>query len=311
MIDLLLVLLAGALAFIFGWNNSSLLIGNIRASGSFGVKAAVIVSVAGLLVGAVIEGPKMLKSLNGSVAYSSPEIGLAITLGLSIAFTVGLTFLKLPAAFSGIMVGSFLGAAVTLHLAVNEGQILLIVSFWFIAPLIAGIIAFVLRRATSTMLSGVSLVSVDSFNRVAILGASLAIAFVLGANNVGLIAGTAVGGGASGEGALVAVGMAVIAALGAALLGKGHVSDTIGDKMLSLSPQGVFAVFAGATIAVIIGTQLRVPMSIGQTILGGMFGSAYSQRTTVINRRVASVTLGMWIVTPLLAFAAGYLLAAV
>ena len=307
----LLVLLAGTLAFIFGWNNSSLLIGNIRASGSFGVKGAVAMSVVGLLAGAVIEGPKMLKSLDGSVALSSPEIGLAITFGLAVAFTVGLTFLKLPALFSCIMVGSFLGAAVALHLAVNGGQVLLIVSFWFVAPLIAGLVAFALHRAVSTMLSRVSLVSVDSFNRVAILVASLAVAFVLGANNVGLMAGTAVGGGASEEGTMVAAGMAVIAALGAALLGKNHVSDTVGDKMLSLSPQGVFSVFAGAAIAVIIGTQLQVPMSIGECVLGGMFGSAYSQRTTVINRRVATLTLGTWILTPLMAFAAGYILAAI
>jgi phosphate/sulfate permease len=311
MIDALLVLLAGVLAFIFGWNNSSLLIGNIRASGSLGAKGAVAVSVIGLLAGAAIEGPKMLKSLNGSVAYSSPEIGLAITLGLAVAFTVGLTFLKLPATFSGIMVGSFLGAAVALRLAVNGGQVLLIVSFWFIAPLIAGFIAFALHRATSTLLTSVSVVGVDSFNRLAIVGTSFAVAFVLGANNVGLMAGTAAGGGAGGQGAMVAVGLALVAALGAVTLGKGHVSDTIGDRMLSLSPQGVFAVFAGAAIAVIIGTQLQVPMSIGESVLGGMFGSAYSQRTTVINRRVASLALGMWIVTPLMAFATGYILAAV
>jgi len=311
MIDPLLVLLAGALGFIFGWNNSSLLIGNIRGSGSFGAKAAVMVSVIGLLSGAVIEGPKMLKSLDGSVASSSPEIGLAITFSLAIAFTIGLTFLRLPASFSGIMVGSFLGVAVALRLALNGGQVLLIVSFWFIAPLIAGLIAFALHRAASSLLSGVSLVSVDSFNRIAIVATSFAVAFVLGANNVGLMAGTAVGGAAGGDGVAVAVGMALVAAMGAVTLGKGHVSDTIGDKMLSLSPQGVFAVFAGAAIAVIIGTQLQVPMSIGESILGGMLGSAYSQQTTVINRRVASVTLGMWIVTPLLAFVAGFLLAAV
>jgi len=310
MIDFLLVLLASTLAFIFGWNNSSLLIGNLRASGSFGVGGAVAVSVVGLLAGAVIEGPRMLKSLDGSVALSSPEIGLTITFGLSIAFTAGLTFLKLPATFSGIMVGSFLGAATALHLAINEGQVALIISFWFVAPLIAGLIAFALRRTASTLLSRVSLVSVDSFNRIAILGASLAVAFVLGANNIGLISGTALGG-SSGLGALVAAGIALIAALGAALLGKNHVSDTVGDKMLSLSPQGVFAVFAGATIAVMIGTQLQVPMSIGESILGGMFGAAYSQRTTVINRRVASITLGMWLVTPVLAFCAGLLIAVV
>jgi len=306
MTDEILLLLSGVLAFIFGWNNSSLLIGNIRSSGSFGTRAAVAVSVAGLLSGAVIEGPKMLKSLNGSVALSSPDSGLAITFGLSILLTVGLTLLKLPATFSGIMVGSFLGAATALRLAIEWGQVELIVSFWFIAPLIAGGIAFCLRRASSSALSRASLVGVDSFNRVAILGTSLAVAFVLGANNIGLIAGTAIGG-TGGDGVLVAAALALIAALGAALLGKDHVSDTVGDRMLSLSPQGVFAVFAGAAVSVLIGTQLRVPMSIGESVLGGMIGAAYSQRTTVINRRVASIALGMWLLTPLLAFASALL----
>jgi len=52
-------------------------------------------------------------------------------------------------------------------------------------------------------------------------------------------------------------------------------------------------------------------MSIAQSILGGMLGSAYSHRTTIINRRIAWITLGMWIVTPLVALAAGFLLAVI
>jgi PiT family inorganic phosphate transporter len=309
MIDTELMVLAGVLAFIFGWNNSSLLIGNIRASGSFGTRGAVALAVVGLLAGVVVAGSEMLKSLDGSLAPSSPEAGLVATFVISIALTAGLTLLKLPATFSGIMVGSFLGAATALHLTVNVNQVLLVVSFWFLAPLISGVIAFVLRKATSSLLIGLSLVGVDSFNRLAILGTSLAVAFVLGANNIGLIAGTALGGASSG-GVPLAAGLALVAALGAALLGKDHVSDTVGDKMLSLSPQGVFSVFAGAAIAVMAGTQLHIPLSIGESVLGGMFGAAYSQRTTVINRRVATVTLGMWLVTPLLALLAAFVMAA-
>ncbi len=307
MISVLLVMLAGALAFIFGWNNSSLLIGNIRASGSFSTKGAVVLSVLGLLAGSALEGPQMLKSLNGSVGLSAPETVLAVTFLVSIAFTVGMTLLRLPATFSGIMLGSFLGASLEAKVALNVGQVALIVSFWFVGPAVAGVVAFVLRKVVSTSVSGLSLVSVDSFNRASILVASLAVAFVLGANNIGLIAGTSVGSVSFGTGALIASLMACMAALGAVLLGKGRVSDTIGDKMLSLSPQGVFAVFAGAAISVIIGTQLQVPMSMGQSVLGGMFGAAYSQQMTVINRRVAGVTLGVWLVTPLMALAVAFI----
>jgi phosphate/sulfate permease len=301
-----LLLLAGILAFVFGWNNSSFLIGNMRASGTLGVTGAVLVSVVGLLVGTLVVGPRMLKSLDGSLAPSSPEIGLAMTFGLSIAFTVGLTLLRLPASFSGIMVGSFVGAATALGLAVNSSQLLLIVSFWFIGPLVAALAAFLLRRAVSRIVSGFSLVGMDSFNRVGVISGSLAVAFVLGANNIGLMAGTAAGGDPA-EGAVAAAGLAVVAVIGTIAFGKGQVSDTIGDRMLSLSPQGVFAVFAGAAITVLAGTLLQVPMSIGESVLGGMFGAAYSQRTTIINRRVASLSIGMWIITPLMAFGVGFL----
>ncbi len=310
MIDLLLVFLAGALAFIFGWNNSSLLIGNIRASGSYGVRAAVAMSVAGLLAGVLLGGPRMLKSFDGTLVPSCPAYVLEVTFVVTIALTVGLTLIKLPATFSGIMVGAFLGGSEAFHLAVNVTQVILIVSFWFIAPVVAGLIALVLRRTTSSLVGGLSIVGVDSFNRLAILVTSLGVAFVLGANNVGLIAGTALGGGAA-EGTEVAAGLAILAGLGAALLGRDRVSDTVGDKMLSLSPQGVFAVFAGAAIATMIGTQLQVPISIGQSVLGGMIGAAYSQRTAVINRRVAAVTFGTWLVTPVVALLLGYLVASI
>jgi phosphate/sulfate permease len=307
MIEPLLLLLSGTLAFVFGWNNSAFLIGNMRAAGTVGVRGAVLVSVVGLLVGTLVEGPRMLKSLDGSLAPSASDVGLAATFALSIAFTVGLTLLRLPASFSGIMVGSFVGVATALGLAVDTDQLILIVSFWFIGPLVAAATAFLLRRAASRAVSRLSLLGMDSFNRVAVVGSSLAVAFVLGANNIGLIAGTAVGGEAD-QGLAVAAGLAVVAVVGTVAFGAGHVSDTIGDRMLSLSPQGVFAVFAGAAITVLVGTQFRVPMSIGESVLGGMFGAAYSQKTTIINRRVAALSIGMWLVTPLMAFAAGLLL---
>ena len=67
-----------------------------------------------------------------------------------------------------------------------------------------------------------------------------------------LMAGTAVGGRPGGGMVTVGIGLAV--ALGAVTPGRGHFRDTIGDRMLSLSPRGVFAVFAGAATAVIIDT---------------------------------------------------------
>ncbi len=49
------------LAFVFGWNNSSFLIGNGEGSGSLTLREALIVSSVGLLLGVVLEGSQMLE----------------------------------------------------------------------------------------------------------------------------------------------------------------------------------------------------------------------------------------------------------
>jgi phosphate/sulfate permease len=132
MIDLLL-LLAVVLCFFFGWNNSSFLIGNMRGSGVTTLGTAILVSTIGLLVGVILLGPEMTKSLNGALATSVTSYGLEITLVISIIFTVFLTIVKLPASFSATIVAAFLGVAMVQRLNLNIDQIYLVISFWFVS----------------------------------------------------------------------------------------------------------------------------------------------------------------------------------
>lgn len=301
MTDLLLIL-AALLSFVFGWNNSSFLIGNLSGSGMLTVRASILLSVCGLLIGVVLEGSKMLKSLSGALAPTPSVYGLEVTFAVSILVVVALTISNLPASVSAAMVGAFLGVASGLQLRVNSGQAFFVISFWFVAALLAFFVALGIHRLLSRAVTNFSLLAVDSVNRVGLVATSLAVAYTLGANNIGLIYGTALGGLGTSDTLLVAVGLTLFALVGAALLGKGSVSGTLGDKMLALTPQGVLAAFLSSALLVWIGTQFAIPMSISYCLLGGMLGSAYSTKVTVLNRRLAIESVATWIVTPLVAF---------
>ncbi|MDV3293715.1 MAG: inorganic phosphate transporter [Nitrososphaerales archaeon] len=305
MIDTLL-LLAAALSFVFGWNNSSFVVGNMAGSGTVSLKAAASLTALGMLSGVILEGPKMLQSLNGSLASSVPSDGVEVAFGLSLIIILTLTLAKLPAPLSGAMVGAFLGVAAGLKAPTNLLQAGTVISFWFVAPLITALGAYGLRKGTSRLVAKLSLAGADSFNRAGVLAGSFAVSYTLGANNLGMIVGTALGGSPAQNASLASVVMALLAVVGVLVFGRGRVSGTVGDRLLSLRPQGVLAVFGSSALVVWLGTQLAIPVSISQCVLGGMLGAALSQRTALLNARVAYQALSTWVAVPVVAFLIGY-----
>jgi phosphate/sulfate permease len=247
MADLLLPL-AAVLTFLFGWNNSSFLIGNIRGSGSATLRTSLLLIVAGLLTGVLSEGSKMSKSLNGVLAPGSDYPILLVTFAISVVLTLGLTLMNIPVSFSATMVGAFLGATYASSLPIAIPQAELVVAFWFLAPLLAGLGTYVLYRLVSRMVSNFGIVTVDSLNRIGVVASSLAVSYSLGANNIGLIYGTANGSLIGGTDALVVVALTLVAVLGILLFGRGGVTGTIGDRMLVLSPQGVVSAFISSAV---------------------------------------------------------------
>jgi PiT family inorganic phosphate transporter len=294
--------LAAALSFLFGWNNSSFLIGNLRGAGLVSLRSALTLSIAGLLLGVILEGSKMTGSLSGLLLVPTGYVALLATLSVSVAVTLLLSLLALPVSFSVVMVGAFLGASYSLGYRVNWNQAVGVIAFWFLAPFLTAFLTYVVYNSISRWASTLDIVKVDSMNRVGAFASALAVSYALGANNIGLIY-SATGQSQTGAVSVASVSLlALFAALGAAILGKGAVSGTIGDKMLTLSPQGVFTMFIASALVVWIGTQLAVPVSIGQCVLGGMFGAAFAKNVTVLNRRVAMETVSVWVIAPIVSF---------
>src|SRR2546422_9204650 len=125
---------AAVLTFLFGWNNRAFLIGNIRGSGTLTLRGALLTAVVGLLAGVFVEGPKMLRSLDGFLSPAASITTLAITLVASIVVTLGFTSFNLPVSFTAALGGGFLGAIYQSGLPINLGQEAGDMSFWCVAP---------------------------------------------------------------------------------------------------------------------------------------------------------------------------------
>jgi PiT family inorganic phosphate transporter len=301
-------LLAGILTFVFGWNNSSILIGNERGSGTLSGRESTILCSIGIILGVALEGSKMRGSLGGTITGQATDAVVLATLVVSIVLTLGLTLSAIPVSFSNTMVGAFAGAAFASSLVLRVGDLAAILLFWVVAPIATMAVTFLGYRLIERASANWSLLSVDAFNRAGVGLVSLALAYVLGANNVGLIYGTAFGtaGGqpASFGGPLpLVIALAAVAIVAMALFGKGGVAGTVGDKLLSLSPQGVLAAFGGTITVMWIATQLGVPISVSQCLIGGMFGAAFTKKIAVVNRRLSLEVVSSWVVIPLAAFA--------
>jgi len=298
------LLLAGVVTFVFGWNNSGLLIGNERGSGTLSAAESTVLCSIGMLLGVALEGPKMTKSLGGIISTPTTDTVVLATLLVSIVLTFGLTLGRIPVTFSATMVGAFAGAAFVSSEHVRVGDLATIIVFWMLAPLATMAATFLSYKVIQRATANLSLVSVDAFNRAGVGLVSLALAYVLAANNIGMIYGTSFIGSqpSSADSVLTLLVLAAVAVVAMALFGRGSVAGTVGDRLLSLSPQGVLAAFSGTIIVMLVATQLGIPVSVTQCLVGGMFGAAYTKKIAIVNRRLSLEVVASWVVIPLAAF---------
>jgi len=304
------LLLAGVLTFVFGWNNSAILIGNERGSGTLSGLESTILCSAGMLLGVALEGSKMSKGLGGMIATTPTDPMVLATLVVSVTLTLGFTSARIPVTFSATMVGAFAGAALASSVELRVGDVGTILAFWLIAPLATLAATFVTYRVIQEATANLSLLSVDAFNRAGVGMVSLALAYVLGANNIGLIYGTAFSGSQSplAGSLLTLLALAACAIVGMVLFGRGGVAGTVGDRLLSLTPQGVLAAFSGTIIIMWVATQLGIPVSVSQCLIGGMFGAAFTKKIAIVNRRLSLEVVSSWVLIPLIAFALAFVL---
>jgi phosphate/sulfate permease len=100
----------------------------------------------------------------------------------------------------------------------------------------------------------------------------------------------------------------VVAAIAGGLLFSSSVAWLLGWKMAVLSPSAYLSALLGASITLWIYTQIGIPSSITQAIVGAMVILSIDRKPSIINLRVVYEVIGSWVFLMLSSLCVAFLL---
>jgi len=286
------------LCAVLGANNLSTCLGTSIGSRRIRYSQALTLASIGTIAGVLLEGSKLSHFVTSMVLSStSPQFPVIVTVS-TLTVMIFLTYRRLPISLSQVAVGAALGAALAAGIEVNWEFALLIASSWILTPFVGFAIATLLSRLAARIGKQVRGVFTQNimYSYLTIVSGVYA-SYALGANAVGLILGMV--DVPSSLHLLVSLTFGVATILGMLFFSKGT-TLSVAENIVGLSPSASFASQMGGAAAVHGFTQLGIPVSMSQAVVGGIFGAAISRKIVVRNYRlIREIALG-WTVAPLL-----------
>ncbi len=294
----------------FGWglgaNNAANLFGPSVASGMVRYRTAIILTSIFVIVGALLEGPKCMDTI-GKLSGLIPMTAFACTLAAAVTMLV-MTYFAFPASATQAIVGAVLGAGILMHTA-DFSKLYKIMICWIMTPVAGVLFSMILYRPFGYL---VNTFFKDIYRRGIFLTAAVALAgcygaYSLGANNVANVTGVYVGCGmlnplaASLTGALsIAVGV---------LTYSRKVMMTIGKKIVPLDAFSAFVATFSHALTMHLFTQVGVPVSSAQAIVGAVAGVGLVKASRTVSSRIIINICIVWVTTPLSAGILSYVIA--
>ena len=299
-LDALSLLLCGLLAMVVAGNNLSAVSGTIIGTGIVRKRTGIIIAIIGYLLGLAIEGPRLFSVREILLPKETALDVLSILVATLIVFTIG-EMSKVPISLSKALTGAIIGTSIAVGLFTYKSYLTLVLAFWFLTPIIATLLGVVLIRLDDRYSPK------NTWKKLAILRGGLLLAaffsaYVLGSNTLGLIAG--VPNNQSSAASLV-VGLGSV--LGAFTLGRGTLRRLTEGMFTLRYPNAFFSQLVGAG-AVELASQFGVPLAITETVSSGIIGSGLGRKMRFMNTRSVSVIMISWVMSPVIGFAAGYIL---
>jgi PiT family inorganic phosphate transporter len=295
-----------ALCIILGANNLSTCLGTSVGSHALTYPKALTLASIGVFAGILLEGQKLSHAITSGVVLSSdPRLLFAVATS-TLVVMICLTYLELPISLSQVVVGAVIGSAIALGIRVSWDFAILVGSSWILTPLVGFSIALALSFVTRCVaLRAKRLLTLQLVYGYLTVISGVYASYALGANTVGLIIGMV-----SSETQRFSVsflfGVATI--LGMLLFSKGT-TRSVAENIIGLSPSASFASQIAGAITVHGFTQFGIPVSISQSVLGGIFGAAIPRKLVVRNDRlIREIVLG-WTAAPILGGALGFVVA--
>ena len=293
------------LGWTLGSNDSANIFGTGVAAKIIKYRTAIILISIFVILGAVLEGEKCFATV-GKLSNLTPESAFWVALAAGITMFM-VTYLALPCSTSQAIIGAVLGAGMVSGIP-DFSRLYKIVACWILAPISAVIFSFILyhfigfffeRYITSPQKRSV-------FIFWGLLFAGCFGAYALGSNNVANVTGVYVGSGliTSFEGALIG-GLSIASGV---LTYSKKVMTTVGKEITHLDDYSAFIAELSEAVTIEIFTQVRVPVSTSQAIVGGVVGVGLIKGARTINKRTL-IEIGIgWISTPISAGIISYFL---
>lgn len=285
-------------------------------------RRAISIMLLFVLLGAVLEGWKVMETVGSGIVVGSggnplakvPEIAIAALFVAGFWVTVA-TFFGLPVSTSQAIVGSVMGSGLLLSFSnapevsssvtVKFGVLGNIGLAWVMTPVFATAFAYLIYRTAGPLLRKMG--SATTINRVwgiLVISTGAFTAYSLGANDVGNA--TAMIYALSGSGGVEGLTWSpqVIGLFGGVALVVGtltysrRVMNTIGRGITSLDAMTAFAAQFGAALTVWIFTQFGLPVSTSQAIVGGVAGAGLVKGTSAVSKGKLKDIGIAWILTP-------------
>ncbi|WP_456367298.1 anion permease [Thermococcus sp.] len=301
-----------SVAFYIAWNigsnDSANAMGTAVGSEILSFRQATLTIAIFVLLGAYLKGYKVMKTVGEGIVpqgYLTMEMALIALLSAGIWVTIA-TIKGLPVSTTQAIVGGVIGVGLARNAPVNWWTLTKIAIAWVASPILSGILAMILYKFYSYVISRIKSVSTIEalYKALAILGGSY-MAFNFGTNEVANASGPIVGAGfltPKTAGVLVALSLAI-----GSLTFSYAVMHTVGKKITALGPVSAFAAQFGSAISVSLANILGLPVSSSQSIVGGVVGVGLLAGRGVDKKVIVDIIFG-WVATPLTAIGISFVL---
>ncbi|MDR7523399.1 MAG: anion permease [Armatimonadota bacterium] len=305
----MLALLPGLfLGWGIGANDAANTFGPQVGANIIAYRRAIVLAAVFAFLGAVTEGEKIFPTLGGLTRLSlETSVVATLAAGLSVA---AMSFLGMPVSSSHAIFGALVSVGLLHGQAVHLPTAAKLAASMVTAPVGAGVIAYLFYQAiagASSRWLG-SLLMFQRLVRYSAVAVGCYAAYALGANNVGNAMAPIVAVGVVGAPAGALLGGLAIAT--GVLTFSERVILTVGKQITALDPISALVAVAGTAVTVHLFTQVGIPVSTSQAIVGSVVGVGLTKGMMTVNRRMFWVIPLSWIVSIAVASGVAYALLA-
>jgi len=310
-IDPTLFILLAASVYV-GWNiganDTANCIGTSLGCGLLSFKKAVILVVIFALIGAVLQGEQVMKTIGkGIVKEELSAVAIVVALLCSGFFVTLATFFRIPTSTSQAVVGGMVGIGLAVGAEVNYSKFVVIAESWLICPVLVMALSYIMNQFVTFVVKRIrapALLIQNALGWLAIFS-SCYVAYSMGANNAGNAVGPIANLGMVPPKILLGIGGLAIA-FGAATYGK-KVADTVGKGITPLDVQGAFSAQFSSAVGMHLFSVLGIPVSTSSAIVGAVVGVGLIRGAGAIRKKTLLTILAGWVLTPSMAGIAAFL----